>query len=258
MNKIQSDIFYKIIEPRHVAGGKSPAVILLHGRGADENDLLGLAQYFDDRLAVFSIRAPYPFEFGGYTYFQLSDDGAAEPVMFMESYKRLIKFVDGVAALPEIDAGKVFLLGFSMGTIMSYALSLTHPEKFAGVVAQSGFISDHPELEFKWKSLSNCPFIITHGVSDPIIPVSAARQTRALFSKSNAQFDVQRVSDGTRNQRGKFGGCLRVAAEAAWMIFLSSMVFGPNAFDDFHRFVRPRYSSRIAGSPKGLIGKTPA
>jgi len=188
MNKFPTDIIYRALEPRRIVGGKSPAVILLHGRGADENDLLGLAQYFDDRLAVFSIRAPYPFEFGGYTYFQLNDDGTAEPVMFMESYKRLMKFVDGVASLPEIDAGKVFLLGFSMGTIMSYALSLTHPEKFAGVVAQSGFIRDHPDLEFKWDALSECPFIITHGVNDPVIPVSAARKVKALFSKSNAQF----------------------------------------------------------------------
>ena len=88
MNKLSTDLFYKALEPRRIVGGKSPAVILLHGRGADENDLLGLAQYFDERLAVFSVRAPYPFEFGGYTYFQLSDDGTAEPVMFMESYKR--------------------------------------------------------------------------------------------------------------------------------------------------------------------------
>ena len=188
MNKIPTDLFYKVLEPRRIVDGKSPAIILLHGRGADENDLLGLAQYFDERLAVFSVRAPYPFEFGGYTYFQLNDDGTAEPVMFMESYRRLMKFVDGVASLPEIDAGRIFLLGFSMGTIMSYAMSLTHPEKFAGVIAQSGFVRDHPELDFQWKALKGCAFIITHGVNDPIIPVGAARTTRAMFSKSSAEF----------------------------------------------------------------------
>ncbi len=188
MNKVATDLFYTALEPRRVVGGKSPAVILLHGRGADENDLLGLAQYFDERLAVFSVRAPYPFEFGGYTYFQLNDDGTAEPVMFMESYRRLMEFADGVASLPEVDPDRIFLLGFSMGTIMSYALSLTHPEKFAGVVAQSGFIRDHPDLDFQWNALSNCSFIITHGVNDPVIPVAAARKTRAMFSKSNAVF----------------------------------------------------------------------
>ncbi len=65
MNKLTTDLFYKALEPKRIVDGRSPAVILLHGRGADENDLLGLSQYFDERLAIFSIRAPYPFEFGG-------------------------------------------------------------------------------------------------------------------------------------------------------------------------------------------------
>ena len=42
MNKLSTDLFYKTLEPNRGAGEKSPAVILLHGRGADENDLLGL------------------------------------------------------------------------------------------------------------------------------------------------------------------------------------------------------------------------
>ena len=97
------------------------------------------------------VRAYDPVAAENARYFQLNDDGTAEPVMFMESYRRLIRFVDGVASLPEIDAGRIFLLGFSMGTIMMYALALTHPEKFAGVIAQSGFVRDHPELDFQWK-----------------------------------------------------------------------------------------------------------
>ncbi|MGA9406246.1 MAG: prolyl oligopeptidase family serine peptidase [Bacteroidota bacterium] len=196
MNKLSTDLFYLALEPKRIAGEKSPAVILLHGRGADENDLLGLSQYLDERLAVFSVRAPYPFEFGGYTYFQLNNDGTAEPVMFMESYKRLMKFVDGVASLPEIDSSKIFLLGFSMGTIMSYAMSLTHPEKFAGVIAQSGFVRDHKELDFKWRALNDCAFIITHGINDPIIPVEAARKTKAMFLESNAKFEYKEYPMG--------------------------------------------------------------
>ncbi len=116
--------------------------------------------------------------------------------MFMESYRQLVKFADGVASLPEIDAGRIFLLGFSMGTIMAFALSLTYPEKFAGVVAQSGFVRDHPELEFKWNALSDCAFIITHGVNDPVIPIAAARQTKAMFSKSNAEFQYKEYPMG--------------------------------------------------------------
>jgi len=188
MKKIVTDLIYKALEPRHATGPASPAVILLHGRGADENDLLGLSQYLDDRLTIFSVRAPMPFEYGGYTYFQLNDDGSAEPTMFLESYRKLLNFVDGIAALPEIDKRKIFLLGFSMGTIMSYALSLTQPSKYAGVIAQSGFVREHPDLEFQWKHLEGCSFMITHGTQDPVVPVSLARKTREMFAKSNADF----------------------------------------------------------------------
>jgi len=188
MNKIQTDLIYRHLEPKKKGGGESPAIILLHGRGADENDLLGLAPYLDERMAIFSVRGPYPYEFGGFNYFQLNEDGTAEPTMFMESYKRLLQFAEGVSLLPVVDAKKVFLMGFSMGTIMAYALSLTHPEKFAGVIAQSGFVRDHPDLPFVWDKLDKCSFIITHGVDDMVIPLRLARKTRDKFSKSNGDF----------------------------------------------------------------------
>jgi phospholipase/carboxylesterase len=188
MNKIQTDLIYRHLEPQKKVGNASPAIILLHGRGADENDLLGLSPHLDERLAIFSVRAPYPFEYGGFTYFQLNEDGTAEPKMFMESYKRMLKFAEGVSSLPEVNATKVFLMGFSMGTIMAYALALTRPEKFAGVIAQSGFVRDHPDLPFVWHKLGKCSFIITHGVDDMVIPVRLARATRDKFSESNADF----------------------------------------------------------------------
>lgn len=196
MKNLQTDLFYKVLEPRHRTSEKSPAIVLLHGRGADENDLLGLSQYFDERLMIFSVRAPYPFEFGGYTYFQLNDDGSAEPIMFLESYKKLMGFVDGLGSLADVDAGKVYLMGFSMGSIMSYALSLTQPEKFAGVIAQSGFVRDLPGLEFRWNHVHGCPFMITHGIQDPIIPVLLARKTKELFAKANADFVYKEYSMG--------------------------------------------------------------
>ena len=196
MEAPRSEIYYTVRQPRKKPAGLSPAIILLHGRGADENDLVGLSPHLDERLMIFSVRAPYPFEFGGYTYFQLSDDGKADPAMFGESYRRLMKFVDEVSATPGVDPKRLYLLGFSMGTIMAYALSLTHPEKFAGVAAQSGFVRTHPDLVFQWKDLQGCPFIITHGVADPIIPVRLARETKEMFDRSNADCDYREYQMG--------------------------------------------------------------
>jgi len=187
MKSVASPLVYKALPPRRPAAGPAPAIILLHGRGSDENDLFGLSEYLDERLAVFSLRAPLPFEFGGYTYFQLNDDGSADREQFLSSYEKLVEFVDGVARLPEVDGKRLYLMGFSMGTIMSYAVALTHPEKFAGVIAQSGFVRDHPDLVYRWKDLAKCPFIITHGTYDEVLPVSLARETRELFRQSNAE-----------------------------------------------------------------------
>jgi len=187
MVSMNTTLVYKSIPPRRPIAGAAPAIILLHGRGSDENDLLGLSDHLDARLAVFSVRAPIPFEFGGFTYFQLNEDGTAHREEFLASYERLMGFVDGVAALPEVERTRIYLMGFSMGTIMSYALALTRPEKFAGVVAQSGFVRDHPDLVYQWKGLATCPFIITHGTYDPILPISLARETKELFVKSNAK-----------------------------------------------------------------------
>ncbi len=190
-----SSLIYKFLPPRVVSAEKSPVLILLHGRGADENDLLGLAPELDERLMLFSVRAPFQFPFGGFTWFDLDEQGNADPKMFMESYNHLFTFVDEIAAQhasdPKLEmapkATKIFLMGFSMGTIMAYAMALTQPERFAGVVAQSGFMREILGLELKWNALQHCPFIITHGTQDTVIPVNWARKTRDMFAaKGNA------------------------------------------------------------------------
>jgi phospholipase/carboxylesterase len=186
MNQSAS-LVYKFLPSRTIGAEQSPALILLHGRGADENDLLGLAPELDERLMLFSVRAPFSFPFGGFAWFNLDEQGNADPKMFMESYNRLFIFLDDITAKHAVDAKKIFLMGFSMGTIMAYAMALTQPKRFAGVVAQSGFVREISGLDLKWNALKNCPFIITHGTQDTVIPVNWARKTRDLLAaKSNA------------------------------------------------------------------------
>ncbi|MCA1554418.1 MAG: prolyl oligopeptidase family serine peptidase, partial [Chloroflexi bacterium] len=79
--------------------------------------------------------------------------GAPDPSMFQHSYSQLINFVDTLAQLHDVDTGKLFLMGFSMGTVMSYALSLSHPERFAGTVAHSGYVPEVEGLALRWDAL---------------------------------------------------------------------------------------------------------
>jgi phospholipase/carboxylesterase len=186
MKTIETSLAHRILIPS--GEGPHPGLVLLHGRGADENDLLGLSEYLSDRLFIMSVRAPFPFPYGGgYTWYDVGQIGTPEPGMFTASYEKLTQCIDDALKQYPIDAGNLFLLGFSMGTVMSFALALTHPSRFRGVSANSGYVPEGTHLTFDWQNLSGLQVLITHGEQDPVIPVDFARRARQLFSHSTAQ-----------------------------------------------------------------------
>ncbi len=183
---VQLSLLHKIASPNSDQNPPFPTLILLHGRGTNEDDLLGLVSYLDPRFMVISARAPFRFSYGGYTWYDVLEVGSPEPQQFAESYERLIQFLADVQQHYPVDANQVFLLGFSMGTMMSYALALTKPKEIAGVVAHSGYIPEHPLLLFKWDELDQTGFFVAHGVHDPVIPIHFGRRAKELLSKTNA------------------------------------------------------------------------
>ncbi len=186
MKEVQSSLIHIVQEPRKPVGEKYPTLILLHGRGADEHDLFGLTEYLDERLLVISARAPFRFSYGGgFTWYDILEVGRPEPKMFAESFSKLNQFIDDVKNKYPVDVSNVFLLGFSMGTIMSFALSLTRPNEIAGVIANSGYVPEETDLKFQWDKLDGTSFFVAHGLHDPIIPVSMSRRARLLLEQAN-------------------------------------------------------------------------
>lgn len=158
----------------------TPTLIMLHGRGADEYDLFGLKKYLDPWLELYSLRAPYEFPWGGFTWFELFDDGAVDEESFRHSRNELLSFIASVKTK------ELYLLGFSMGAIMSYSIALTQPNLCKGIACLSGFAPLQLEHEYKLNELQNLHIFISHGINDPVIPISSARRTRELLSRSNA------------------------------------------------------------------------
>jgi phospholipase/carboxylesterase len=181
-------LFHRVLPPESTDGGPHPALIFLHGRGADEEDLLGLTSAFDDRLFVISARAPFTYEYGGYTWYDVGSIGEPDPVRFPESCSRLSQFIIDVKAQYPVDPDRVFLFGFSMGCVMSFAQALSHPGSVRGVSANSGYVPEGTALQLAWQGLAGTAFHITHGTFDPVIPISFARHARSLFEHSNAPF----------------------------------------------------------------------
>lgn len=190
MKAIESTLFHVVAAPRTATASVHPALILLHGRGADEEDLLGLSSYLDKRLLILSVRAPYPFEYsGGFTWYDIDDVGTPYHAMFKSSYDKLSAFISDALVHYPIDRKHLFLLGFSMGTVMSYSLALTQPWLFRGIIANSGYIAEGTHLAYQWNQLGNTEFLITHGTNDPVIPVQLARRAKELLDAVHARYE---------------------------------------------------------------------
>jgi phospholipase/carboxylesterase len=184
---MESSSLYSKIAPLSTTGtGPHPALVLLHGRGTDENDLLGLTSFLDPRLFIASVRAPYRFPYGGYTWFDLDEDGTVNIDQLLKSRDLFLQWLDDFQKTYPIDSNRLFLFGFSMGAMISLAVSLSSPKRFKGVIAHSGLLPYHPLLSYRWNDMGALSFYIAHGEHDPIVPVAMGRQAHQRLVQEHA------------------------------------------------------------------------
>lgn len=165
--------------------GPPPGLLLLHGRGADERDLLGLAPALDPRLLIVSARAPLPLGWG-YHWYELGEIGAPESESFGRSLDLLAAFIPTVVTGFGIDPRRLFLLGFSQGAMMSGSIALTRPDLAAGAVLLSGYLPLSSGLPIAEDRLAGFPVFVGHGVDDPVIPVAFGRQAGDYLTRIGA------------------------------------------------------------------------
>jgi phospholipase/carboxylesterase len=170
---------------RPAAGDPAGLVILHHGRGADEEDLLGLADVLDpgQRLHVVTPRGPLTVPgWPGHHWYTVPRVGYPDPETFHRAYADLSAFHDEVWERTGIGPERTVLGGFSMGSVMSYALGLTGERPApAGILAFSGFIPTVEGWQPDLGSRTNLPVFIAHGRRDPIMDVAFARRAHELL-----------------------------------------------------------------------------
>ena len=170
---------------RPAAGTPEGALVLLHGRGADEADLLPFLDLLDPRRRLVGITpgAPLFLPPGGRHWYAVPRVGHPDPATFAQTWATLTAFVDAIPAATGVPWERIILGGFSQGSVMAYALGLGagRPSP-AGIVAMSGFVPTVAGWEPDLAARAGLPVWIAHGRNDPVISVEFGRAARDLLT----------------------------------------------------------------------------
>ncbi|WP_298343275.1 alpha/beta fold hydrolase [uncultured Algibacter sp.] len=179
----------------------APLLILMHGYGSDENDLFSFASELPEELFIISLKAPYPMQPYGNAWYAINFDEEkgkwSDNDQAKASRDLIAKFIDEAITEYPVDKNNVSLLGFSQGSILSYAIALTYPEKVKNIVALSGYINkDIFPKDIESKDYSNLDFYCSHGSADQVIPVSWARLTTPFLDGLNIKHNYSEFPVG--------------------------------------------------------------
>jgi phospholipase/carboxylesterase len=178
-----------------LAGGKPRRlVILLHGLGADGNDLIGLQQYWGRLVpdAEFvSPNAPFPCDMGpyGYQWFSVQDRNPPAVLAGVRAAApSLDAFIDEALAQRGLDESAAALVGFSQGTMMSLFVGLRRERPLAGILGYSGRLIA-PEL-LGSELRSRPPVLLVHGTDDPLVPFEAMDHAEAALRSAEVPVET--------------------------------------------------------------------
>lgn len=193
------------IEPR-VDSPSPPAVIVLHGRGADEHDLIPLARQLPDELSIISLRAPKPLG-PGFTWYDLdlSRGGlhASQPddADFDRSLELLFASIAAATEVYDLDDTQIGLLGFSQGAILSLGALSQKPSILAWVVGLHGYLPARYD-EDDLISAAGIPVFLGAGAHDEVIPPTRGEDAAERLEAAGVPvtFRTYQIGHGTSAQ----------------------------------------------------------
>ena len=167
---------------------KNPLLLLLHGYGSNEEDLFSFASELPEEYFVVSVRAPYELGYGSYAWYAINFDADenkfSDIPQAQQSRDLITNFIDELIANYPIDSNKVTLIGFSQGTILSYAIALSYPEKIQRLVAMSGYLnSEMAKPNFEDNDFSNLKIFASHGSVDQVVPIDWVRKAAPILTQ---------------------------------------------------------------------------
>ena len=157
----------------------APLLIMLHGYGSNEKDLIQIAPALLPEFRYISPRAPLTMDVGMYGWFPLEFTPGGITVDYkaaQHALEHFIHFIGELISEYRPAGNKVFLMGFSQGAVMSYLSSFNAPELLHGVIALSGQLPEKSlPIDTAKSLLRKLPFLVMHGLYDDILPIAKGR-----------------------------------------------------------------------------------
>jgi len=186
---------YTVRQPANKPSSLPPVLIILHGYGADEFDLLPIASQLDPFFLAISIQAPIPLDWGGYAWYELTQTPTGlrgDDKSRKESEEKLVNELHQIILKEGGDLNQVYLMGFSQGAAMCYSILGSHDLleqgiTVRGVIAISGYIPEDVKEPLRKKDLSQIPFFLSHGSADELIPPVAMHKAKIILEEAGAK-----------------------------------------------------------------------
>ena len=185
-----------------------PLLILLHGYGSNEEDLFSFASELPEELLVISVQAPLSLGFGGFAWYSINFEASSNAKFSnleeaRDSMLKIEAFIDEIINEYKVNSQKIFLLGFSQGAILSYALAMRNPKKLTNILALSGYINT--ALIPNNLTVAQCnelDFFISHGTVDQVLPIDWVINSLPILDslKINYIFNEYPIGHGVNPQ----------------------------------------------------------
>ncbi len=200
--QIEPALIYKVKEPA-IKSENPPLMILLHGYGSNEDDLMSLAPFMPQEYLVVSARAPKKLSENSFAWYNIdrSSGTIKTEVSETENAKnQIITFIQDIQKKYKVDKNKVVLFGFSQGAILSYSVAFSKPDLVKGIAVMSGRLLDEDKPLLK-HDLSKLKVFISHGTADKMLSIDSGRSAAKLLQEHKVNTTYKEFNDGhTINQ----------------------------------------------------------
>ena len=182
-------------------GHPHPTLLLLHGYGADEFDLISLHTYFPEDMDVICVRGEARTPYGGAAWFDIGVENDGRLIFredqALEAGRRMGMLIEAMTREGIIEPGPLILGGFSQGGSVAMLLFALQPKTFAGLMILSSRMTDNlQDLLAAAEIPASLPVFAAHGLQDPVLPLQYGREINEFWKGLNVDFEYHEYNMG--------------------------------------------------------------